>query len=108
MDWKQGVTRFTGLVLAPVLAPDMQLSLHPAQSKRFPDLGRIGAWGLATPGRITRRSEDVAMQLAAARYLQGRHRAAADRREQLPHVCANFDAVVWPACDNSVLSTTFI
>jgi hypothetical protein len=34
------------------LAPDMQLSLHPAPTNRFPLAGGRGAWGLAAPGSI--------------------------------------------------------
>lgn len=49
MDWKQGVTRFPGLVLAPVLAPYVQVSLHTAQSKRFPKLATSGV-GVGSPG----------------------------------------------------------
>ena len=43
-------SRFYPQTLA--LAPDMQLSLHPAQTNRFPLAGGRGAWGLAAPGSI--------------------------------------------------------
>lgn len=45
-----------GLTIALVLAPDMQISLHPAPSERF---SRLAIWsvGVGTPGRITRRSK---------------------------------------------------
>lgn len=52
MDWNAGVTPSTrkGLSPRPVLAPYMQVSLHTAQSKRFPPVGGRRAWGLAGPG----------------------------------------------------------
>lgn len=65
-----------GLTTSPVLAPGERVSPHRAPSKRFHPIGGRMAWGLATPWRITRRSEDVAVQLAAARYPPTRRHGA--------------------------------
>jgi hypothetical protein len=50
MGWSAGgYSTNVGLVPGPALAPSMQLSLHTAQTNRFPLAGGRGAWGLATP-----------------------------------------------------------
>lgn len=50
MGWSAGgYSTNVGLVPGPALAPSMQLSLHSAQTNRFPLAGGRGAWGLATP-----------------------------------------------------------
>ena len=51
----RGYSTEVGLVLNPALAPDVQLSLHPAPTSRFPWVGDPGAWRLATSRRIARR-----------------------------------------------------
>lgn len=68
MGWSAGgYSTNVGLVPGPALAPSMQLSLHSAQTNRFPLAGGRGAWGLATPWRIARRRERVAVVGLAAR-----------------------------------------
>lgn len=76
------------LVVSLALAPDVQISLHRAQTSKFSMIGDHRAWGVAPPGRIARRSK--------TRWLYGWRppsipvfqvsKAIADRREQLPHL----------------------
>ena len=56
MGWNTGgYSTDVGLVPGPALAPSMQLSLHSAQTNRFPSTGGRRAWRLAASRRIARR-----------------------------------------------------